>query len=111
MDIVSDLPFKLQVIKRFPEVSYQDAIVFFDKPKKLWSQGEVTLSIEENDEIEILFDSEDPEAKLYLEALDIVPIDDRKIAYDEKGHIYRMPSKEPFTLYKVNSGYFCFHPI
>ena len=105
MDIVSDLPFKLQVIKRFPEVSYQDAIVFFDKPKKLWSQGEVTLSIEENDEIEILFDSEDPEAKLYLEALDIVPIDDRKIAYDEKGHIYRMPSKEPFTLYKVNSGY------
>jgi hypothetical protein len=105
MDIVSDLPFKLQVIKRFPEVSYQDALVFFENPRELWSQGEVTLSIEENDEIEILFDSEDPEAKLYLEALDIVPIDDREIAYDENGHIYRMPSKEPFTLYKANSGY------
>lgn len=105
MDIVSNLPFKLQVIRQFPEVSYQDAIVFFDNPKELWSQDEVTLSIEENEEIEILFDSEDLEAKLYLEALDIVPIDDRKIAYDEKGHIYRMPSKEPFTLYKVNSGY------
>lgn len=105
MDIVSDLPFKLQVIKQFPKVSYQDATVFFDNPKELWSQEKITLSIEENDEIEILFNSDDTEAKLYLEALDIVPIDDRKIAYDEKGHIYRMPSREPFTLYKVNSGY------
>lgn len=105
MGIVSDLPFKLQVIKRFPRISYQDAVNFFDNPKELWSQGKATLSIEENDEIEILFDTEDSEAKLYLEALDIVPIDDRKIAYDKNGHIYRMPSKEPFTLYKVNSGY------
>lgn len=105
MDIVSDLPFRLQVIKRFPQISYQEAKIFFDNPRDLWSQGKVTLSIEENDEIDILFDSEDSEAKLYLEALDIVPIDDRKIAYDQNGHIYRMPSKEPFTLYKVNSGY------
>lgn len=105
MDIVSDLPFKLQVIKQFPKVSYQNATFFLSNPKELWSQEEITLSIEENDEIEILFDSEDSEAKLYLEALDIVPIDDRKIAYDEKGHVYRMPSREPFTLYKVNSGY------
>ena len=28
MDIVSNLPFKLQVIKQFPKVSYQNATVF-----------------------------------------------------------------------------------
>jgi hypothetical protein len=28
MDIVSDLPFKLQVIKQFPKVSYQNATFF-----------------------------------------------------------------------------------
>ena len=86
MGIVFDLPFRLQVVKQFPKTIYQDAKIFFDNPKELWLQEKVTLSIEENDEIEILFDSEDPEAKLYLEALDIVPIDDGRIAYDEKGH-------------------------
>lgn len=39
----------------------------------------VTLSIEENDEIEVLFESDDKDAKLYLEALDIVPLDDKKL--------------------------------
>ena len=105
MGIVFDLPFRLQVVKQFPKTIYQDAKIFFDNPKELWLQEKVTLSIEENDEIEILFDSEDPEAKLYLEALDIVPIDDGRIAYDEKGHIYRMPSKELFTLYRASCGY------
>ena len=70
MGIVFDLPFRLQVVKQFPKTIYQDAKIFFDNPKELWLQEKVTLSIEENDEIEILFDSEDPEAKLYLEALD-----------------------------------------
>lgn len=105
MGIVSNLPFKLQVVKQFPKTTYQDAKIFFDNPKELWSQSEITLSIEENDEIEICFDSKDLNSKLYLEALDIVPIDDGRIAFDENGHIYRMPSKELFTLYKSNSGY------
>ena len=52
-----------------------------------------------------MFDSEDDNAKLYLEALDIVPLDDHKIAYDSEGRIYRMPSSESFILYKANSGY------
>lgn len=105
MAIVSNLPFKLQVIKRFPREMYQDGTIFCDEAKEVWSKEIVTLSIEENDEIEILFESNDENAKLYLEALDIVPIDDRKIAYDSLGHIYRMPSHEPFVLYKGNSGF------
>lgn len=105
MAIVSELPFKLKVIKRFPKETCEDGILFFDNAKEIWEKEIVTLAIEENDEIEILFDSKDKNAKLYLEALDIVPFDDRKIAYDPEGHIYRMPSQEPFVLYKGNSGF------
>lgn len=105
MVIASDLPFELQVIKTFPEISYQNGVYFSDDAKEMWKKELITLSIEENDDIEILFNSEDSNAKLYLEALDIVPIDDKKIAYDEDGHIYRMPSTEPFILYKGNSDY------
>ena len=105
MAIVSNLPFKLRVIKKFPKETYQEGLIFSDNEKEVWKKEVVTLSIEENDEIEVLFESDDKDAKLYLEALDIVPLDDKKIAYDSEGHIYRMPSSEPFVLYKVNSGY------
>lgn len=105
MAIVSELPFKLQIIKRFPSTTYQDGVVFFTDAKEMWKKELMTLRIEENDEIEILFDAEDEGAKLYLEALDIVPLDDRKIAYDSEGRIYRMPSSTPFILYKGNCGY------
>lgn len=105
MAIVSNLPFKLQVIRKFPIETHQEGLLFFDNEKEIWKKEVITLSIEENDEIEILFDSEDDNAKLYLEALDIVPLDDHKIAYDSEGRIYRMPSSESFVLYKANSGY------
>lgn len=105
MVIASNLPFKLKVIKRFPAISYQEGVRFSDNAQEVWENEIITLSIEENDDIEILFNSEDSNAKLYLDALDIIPVDDSKIAYDEEGHIYRMPSEEPFILYKGNSGY------
>lgn len=105
MAIVFDFPFELQIIKRFPEISYQYASNFSTDAKELWKNEIISLSIEENDDIEVLFDSDDPNARLYLEALDIIPIDDGKIFYDENGHIYRMPSEESFILYKGNSGY------
>ncbi len=105
MVTASNLPFELRVIKRFPNISCQDGVLFSTDAKEIWKEGIITLSIEENDEIEILFNSQDINARLYLEALDIVPIDDRKIAYDEEGYIYRMPSSMPFILYKGNNGY------
>lgn len=105
MVTASNLPFELRVIKRFPNISCQDGTLFSTDAKEIWKEGIITLSIEENDDIEILFNSQDINARLYLEALDIVPIDDRKIVYDEEGYIFRMPSSEPFILYKGNNGY------
>ena len=105
MDIVSDLPFSLKLIKRFPVLIIQDAKKFSKNEKEIWRDDFVTLSAEENDEIDIFFDSEDKEARLYLEALDIVPLEDINIQEDESGHIYRTISDSSFTLYKSNAGY------
>lgn len=105
MAIASSLPFKLHVIKKFPKETYQEGVLFFDNEKEIWEKEIVTLSIEENDEIDVLFESEDENAKLYLKALDIVPIDDRKITYDSEGNIYRQPSSEPFVLYRSNKKF------
>jgi hypothetical protein len=105
MDIVSSLPFTLQLIKQFPTLTIQKAIEFSTNEDKIWHEEIVTLSVEENDEIEILFDSDDREARLYLEALDIMPLDDDNVKEDENGHIYRIPANRAFTLYKSNSDY------
>ena len=75
MDIVSNLPFKLQIIKRFPTEQIQEAKEFVFDDVQLWKSDFITLTVEENDEVEILFSSEDSNARLYLEALDIVPIE------------------------------------
>lgn len=105
MAIVSELPFMLQVIKGFPAKSCQDGTLFMDQEQEVWKKEIVTFKIEENEDIEILFDSEDQNAKLYLEALDIVSLDDRKIDYDSQGHLYRKPDPQPFVLYKQDSGF------
>lgn len=105
MDTASNLPFKLQLIKRFPVVSVQDAINFSMSKEELWNKEIVTLVMEENDEVEILFDSSNTDDRLYLDALDIMPINDENIRKDEEGHIYRLPSNKPFVLYKSNSEY------
>lgn len=57
MATVSNLPFKLQVIKKFPIETHQNGLIFLDNEKEIWEKEIVTLSIEENDEIEILFES------------------------------------------------------
>lgn len=105
MDIASNIPFTLKLLLNFPTTKEQNASIFYHDEKKMWKQNGVTLSAEENDEIQIIFDSEDRNARLYLDALDIMPVDDQNTRVDESGRIYRVPMKGPFILYKSNSGY------
>ncbi len=105
MDIASDLPFKLQLIKEFPTKTIQSATKFYTNEHQMWCEDTITLSAEENDEIEILFESGDVDARLYLDALDIMPLDDGNIKEDESGDIYRCPSENAFVLYKSNADY------
>ncbi len=105
MDIVSDLPFTLKLIKRFPSMVVQEARLFCKNHKDIWKNNILTLSAEENDELEIYFNSLDKNARLYLEALDIIPMDDESISEDENGRIYRGISEENFVLYRCNAGY------
>ena len=83
----------------------QEAMLFSDNEKEIWNDGFITLSVEENDEIEIYFNSQDKNAKLYLEALDIIPLADDNIYEDESGRLYRTVSDSQFVLYKSNSNF------
>lgn len=105
MDIVSKLPFKLKLIQEFPTYSEVDAVNFCLDDKMIWTDGFSTLEVEENEDIELLFDSDDKNARLYLDALDIMPVDDMNVQEDEFGRLYRMVSSEKFALYKSNAGY------
>lgn len=105
MDIASDLPFKLQMIKEFPGNIVQNATRFYFDERQMWCEDIATLSTEENDEIKILFESDDENARLYLDALDIMPLDDANVKEDDSGDLYRSPSEKAFVLYKSNADY------
>lgn len=105
MATVFDAPFELKLIKKFPVLSVQKATNFSYNEDDIWMSDFVTLSAEENEEIELYFNSSDKEARLYLDALDIMPEDDKNVIEDNNGRIYRTVSNNNFTLYKSNAGY------
>lgn len=105
MDIVSNIPFELKLIRKFPQETEERATYFTNNEEEIWNGDSITLTAEENDEIEIYFNALDSNARLYLEALDIMPLDDSNIKEDRYGRIYRIPSNDNFTLYKSNAGY------
>ncbi len=105
MAIVSDTPFELKLIKKFSVPSVQKATNFSDNENDIWMSDFITLSAEENEEIEMYFNSSDIGARLYLDAFDIMPEDDKNIIEDDDGRIYRTVSDNKFTLYKSNAGY------
>ena len=100
MDIVSDLPFTLKLIQNYPVETIQEARVFCKEEQDIWKDSIITLSVEENEEMDLYFNAEDPEARLYLEALDRIPTDDLYIKEDRHGRIYRAVSPDCFALYR-----------
>lgn len=73
MDIVSRTPFTLKLIQRFPGYKESVGSKFSMNERDIWENGFYTLAAEENETLEVLFDSADKNARLYLEALDVMP--------------------------------------
>lgn len=105
MGTVSSLPFEIKIIQRFPVYKEQLGLEFSHNEYDIWNEKFCTLSAEENDDIEIIFNSDDKDARLYLDALDIMPLDDATISEDESGRLYRNASPESFVLYSSDAGY------
>jgi len=98
------IPFSLSVITKFPFEQVQVAQKFSLSEESLWQNDIITLSIEEHEDLEVLFDCDDLNAKLYLDALDMISSNlDANI--DCEGRLFRKPSKSPFVLYKTNANY------
>lgn len=97
MDTASKLPFVLDINGNSCEqfVTSEEKIYFDDFP---------SIKIIENEEVTIFFNSSDRSARLYLDALDILP-DGNDVFFDEDGRIYRPASSSPFPLYKLGNDY------
>ena len=96
MDTAYNLPFVFSINNCFSTFSKIEEEIYLDSFRG--------FEIEENDEIDLLFDSKDSDARLYLEALDILP-DEYGTFYDENGDIYRSPSSTKIPLYRNDSHY------
>lgn len=106
MGIVSDLPFEFDIKRVFKGYNSKKTNGFFyDSEEEAWEHSQELYQVEENEEIEVLFNASDMNARLYLEALDIVPPDEEETFFDEKGQLYRKPKEDRFFLYKHNKGY------
>ena len=103
MDIVSRTPFTLKLIQRFPGYKESVGSKFSMNERDIWENGFYTLAAEENETLEVLFDSADNNARLYLEALDGMPYDDKNLFEDEEGRLYRTVSPESFLFCSSDS--------
>lgn len=97
MDIASNLPFVLRINDSSCEH-------FSTTEERIYSDDFQTIKIVENEEVVIFFHSADNAARLYLDALDILP-DGNNVLVDEEGRIYRPISDTPIPLYKQNNDY------
>ncbi|MDO5521061.1 MAG: DUF2357 domain-containing protein [bacterium] len=104
MAIVSNLPFRIQVRNRYWFQPVMEAERFFSCKEEAWNCENSTVTIEENDEIELMFETEDSEARLYVEALYGIPKAE-EIAVDQEGRRYCRPAKDYFYLYRSDDNY------
>ena len=97
MDTVYDFPFELSF-------NGLKAKAFSEEELEIYSKDFPPFSLFENDEVEIYFNSSDANARLYLDALDVLP-DGYGVLIDDNGRAYRQVSTEPFPLYKNNDEF------
>lgn len=91
MDIPSKLPFQLSFFqkKEYP-IKH-----FSHDPDEILTAG---VTLVENIEFSVRFDSDEPTVRLYLDGLDLLPRDE--VMVDEHGRVYLPPSKRQVPLFK-----------
>ncbi len=97
------LPFRLLFITEYDDPRVSLAERFCCDYGQFLLMDIVSAEIEENDNVSILFDSADRDARFYLEALDSIPASPLT-RIDGQGRYYRMPSEQKFALYRNCSG-------
>ena len=106
MAIVSDLPFVLEFQKDYTTIEpvVIPCALFYDDKAEALSSKVPTVVIQENDPISISFHAEE-EARLYLDALDIIPAE-FGCELDKDGRIYYAASPERLPLYRLGNDEF-----
>lgn len=104
MDTAFNQPFEAYFVIN-PDTSARKVMIepWFDRDTDAISEDR-SVSIEENDELDLYFNSSDPNARLYLDALECCPMTSRILA-DDDGLIYCTPSEEFIKIYRSSLGY------
>lgn len=104
MDTVYNLPFDSYLIVN-PKVHTRKVCLGPWYETLAGYNPEITgASIQENDEIDLYFNSTDPDARLYLDALECCPLTSR-ILVDEEGLVYCTPADDMIKIYRNNHHY------
>ena len=97
MDTVYSFPFELS----FNDIPLSQ---LSENEEEIYSSDFQAFQLYENEEIYIYFNSSDINARLYLDALDILP-DGFGVQIDEEGRTYRRISPDPVPLYKHSDDF------
>lgn len=105
MDTVCKLPFEAYIIVN-PQVHSKKVLLGpWNCNTDCGQQIEkYCATIEENDELDLYFNAYDPDAKLYLDALECCPTTDR-ILVDDDGMIYCTPAEDVLRVYRSTIEY------
>ena len=104
MDTVYNPPFEAYFVVN-PSVHAQKVVLgpWVKKPSDCIN-SDCWAKIEENDELDLYFNSPDPNARLYLDALECCPMTNR-ITIDDEGLVYCTPANEILSIYRSDSSY------
>lgn len=102
MDIVSKLPFQLCFFNMYGEK--RECTYFSTELGAILEEEKVSCEIVENENVSFQFQSEDRQARFYLEAFDGIP-DGYGICRDEEGELYRPPSDTKIPLFENQSEF------
>lgn len=102
MDIVSKLPFELSFFNMYGDK--KECTNFSTDLTSAFSEENITCEIVENENVFFQFNSEDKQARFYLEVFDGIP-DGYGIRMDEEGQLYRYPSTNRIPLFENQQGF------
>ena len=106
MDIACKMPFEAYLVVN-PQLQNKNIILGpWSNPEDQDSNlnYEDIATVEENDELDLYFDSSDINSRMYFDALECCPLTGR-ILTDECGRVYCTPSTDPIHIYRSTADY------
>lgn len=97
---------KIKVVLPYGANEVHDIDLFYNSKEEMQQIFNFSFSLKELEVFYLYFDSEDPNAKLYMDGLEFLPLN--TVQYDESKEMYLAPSENDYPMYLYNQGYYPF---